>query len=85
LTSSYLRSYNAADEFLDIKIVGGEEVSVFPTDVDTRRQLALLRAAHLADAGHHGESRGGARRRLGFWLVEVGLRLACERPVLSQV
>jgi len=59
---------------------------VYPTDVDTRRQLALLRAAHMAEAGHpHGESRGGARRRFGFWLVEIGLRLACERPVLSQV
>ena len=62
---------------------------MYPTDVDTRRQLALLRAAHMAEAGHHhGESPGGAggvRRRFGVWLVEVGLRLACERPVLSQV
>lgn len=62
---------------------------MYPTDVDTRRQLALLRAAHMAEAGHHqGDARGGAggvRRRFGFWLVEVGLRLACERPVLSQV
>ncbi|HEU5213482.1 MAG TPA: hypothetical protein VFU10_11985 [Gaiellaceae bacterium] len=48
-----------------------------------------MRAAHMAEAGHHqGDARGGAggvRRRFGFWLVEVGLRLACERPVLSQV
>lgn len=58
---------------------------MYPTDVDTRKELALLRAAHMAEAGQHGESRGGTRRRFGFWLVEVGLRLACERPVLSQV
>jgi len=58
---------------------------VYPTDVDTRRQLALLRAAHMAEAGHHHGGSRGARRRFGFWLVEVGLRLACERPVLSQV
>ncbi len=58
---------------------------MYPTDVETRRQLALLRAASLAEAGHHGGSRGGTRRRFGFWLVEVGLRLACERPVLSQI
>ena len=60
---------------------------MYPTDVETRQQLAMLRAAHLAAAGqHHGGSRrGGTRRRFGFWLVEVGLRLACERPVLSQV
>jgi hypothetical protein len=58
---------------------------VYATDMDTRRQLALMRAAHLAEAGRHGASRGGTRRRFGFWLVEVGLRLACEQPVLSQV
>jgi hypothetical protein len=57
---------------------------VYPTDVETRRQLALLRAAHMAEHVQHRPG-GGTRRRFGFWLVEVGLRLACERPVLSQV
>jgi hypothetical protein len=58
---------------------------VYPTDVETRRQLTLVRAAHLAESAHHEGPPGGTRRRFGFWLVEVGLRLACERPVLSQV
>ena len=58
---------------------------MYPTDVETRKQLALLRAAHLAEAGQHGESRGGTRRRFGFWLVEVGLRIATERPLVTQV
>ena len=57
---------------------------MYPMDTDTRRQLSLLRTAHLADAMHHGEPRGATRRRFGFWLVEVGLRLACERPALTQ-
>jgi len=57
---------------------------VYPTDIETRRQLTLMRAAHLTEAGQRGESRGGTRRRFGFWLVEVGLRLACERQVLTQ-
>ena len=53
-----------------------------PMDVQMRKQLALERAAILAAAARpaaRGERR--TRQRFGFWLVEVGLRLACERPV----
>ena len=58
---------------------------MYPTDVETRRQLSLQRAASLAESGRSGESRGRTRQRFGFWLVEVGLRLACERPRLSHI
>jgi hypothetical protein len=58
---------------------------VYPTDMETRRQLALVRTASLAEARRNGESHRRTRQRLGFWMVEVGLRLACERPSLSHV
>jgi hypothetical protein len=61
------------------------EVRVHPMDVETRRQLAIERAATLAHAGRPRAVRPRAgRERIGFWLVEIGLRIACERPVPSQ-
>ena len=51
-------------------------------DVPTRKQLSLERAAILAAAAAPPAARGErrTRRRFGFWLIELGLRLACERP-----
>ncbi len=58
---------------------------MYPTDVETRRQLALERSVTLARAAQRpARSRRAGRERLGFWLVEIGLRIACERPVPSQ-
>jgi hypothetical protein len=58
---------------------------VYPTDVETRKQLAIERAASLALAGQGGaKTERRARQRFGFWLVEVGLRLACDGPVPSR-
>jgi hypothetical protein len=62
-----------------------KEVRVHPMDVETRRQLAVERAATLAHASRRPAPRSRAgRERFGFWLVQVGLRIACERPVPSQ-
>ncbi|MGZ8693294.1 MAG: hypothetical protein ACXWZT_11260 [Gaiellaceae bacterium] len=50
-----------------------------------RKQLAVERTAILAAAARpavRGERRN--RQRLGFCLVEIGLRIACDRPVPSQ-
>lgn len=51
-------------------------------DVQMRKQLSLERAAILAAAAAPPAVRGErrTRQRFGFWLVEIGLRLACERP-----
>jgi len=58
---------------------------VYPTDVETRRQLTLERTATLARAAQGPAPRSRAtRERLGFWLVEIGLRIACDRPVPSR-
>jgi hypothetical protein len=58
---------------------------VHPTDVETRRELAADRAAALARAIDPQTQRGARpRQRFGLWLVDVGLRLACERPLLSR-
>jgi hypothetical protein len=54
-------------------------------DVQTRRELAADRAAALARAIDPQTQRGARpRQRFGLWLVDVGLRLACERPLLSR-
>jgi hypothetical protein len=54
-------------------------------DVETRREFAAARAAALARSAH-GTTPAGVRtrQRVGLWLVDVGLRLACERPLLSR-
>jgi hypothetical protein len=58
---------------------------VYPTDTETRRQLALERTETLARSAQGPATRSRARReRLGFWLVEIGLRIACDRPVPTQ-
>jgi hypothetical protein len=58
---------------------------VYPMDVQTRRELAAERAAVLARAVDPRAQRGARpRQRFGLWLVDVGLRLACERPLLSR-
>ena len=58
---------------------------MYPTDVETRRQLALERAMTLTRR-KRGPPTERARdaQRFGFWLVEIGLRIACERPVPSR-
>jgi hypothetical protein len=58
---------------------------VYPMDVQTRHELAADRAAVLARAVGPQNPRGvRTRQRFGLWLVDVGLRLACERPLLSR-
>jgi hypothetical protein len=43
------------------------------------------RAATLARTIDPQTQRGARpRQRFGLWLVDVGLRLACERPLLSK-
>jgi hypothetical protein len=53
-------------------------------DVQTRRDLAADRAAALARSIDRQPKSARARQRLGLWLVDVGLRLACEQPLLSR-
>ena len=57
---------------------------MYPMDVQTRRDLAADRAAALARSIDRQPKSARARQRLGLWLVDVGLRLACERPLLSR-
>jgi hypothetical protein len=48
-------------------------------------QLTIERTVALARSAQGPAPRSRARReRLGFWLVEIGLRIACERPVPSR-
>jgi hypothetical protein len=53
-------------------------------DVRTRRELAADRAAALGRAIDQTQRGARPRQRFGLWLVDVGLRLACERPLLSR-
>jgi hypothetical protein len=54
-------------------------------DVQTRRDLAVDRAAALArSVGRQAPRSPRPRQRFGLWLVDVGLRLACERPLLTR-
>ena len=59
---------------------------MYPMDVETSRLLAGDRAGSLARAMYHAARAAPMKRRqrLGLWLVGVGLRLACERPLLSR-
>jgi hypothetical protein len=58
---------------------------VYPVDIQTRNRLAAEHVSALKRSMHEARPGGGTpRQRLGFWLVELGLRLACERPVPSQ-
>jgi hypothetical protein len=63
----------------------GGRCAVYPMDVETRREFAADRAAALARSAHEATPTGvRTRQRVGLWLVDVGLRLACERPLLSR-
>ena len=58
---------------------------MYPMDVETSRLLAGDRAGALARSMYHAAPAPMTRRqRMGMWLVGVGLRLACERPLLSR-
>ena len=58
---------------------------MYPMDVETRTELARDRAAMLGRSAHEtARPSARTRQRFGLWLVDVGLRLACERPLLSR-
>ncbi len=57
---------------------------MYVMDVQTRRELARDHVATLArtrETQPASPASTRARRRVGLWLVEVGLRLAYDRPL----